>query len=367
MTSVAIDLQGVTKTFRGTPRPAVAPLDLAIDEGAITVLIGPSGCGKTTTLRMINRLIEPSDGVIAIGGTDIREQSVTELRRGIGYVIQQVGLFPHRTIAQNIAAVPRLLGWDKGRTTERVSDLAELVGLEQDLLKRYPSELSGGQQQRVGVARALAADPPVLLMDEPFGAVDPIVRGRLQDELLDLQDRVHKTIVLVTHDIDEAITLGDKVAVLNVGGILEQHAAPDDLLANPANEFVESFLGAERSLKRLSLATVADLTLSQGPVIDITASVAEAREALQAYGTEWLGLLADGEFTGWAWGSDLAEATDLGSVQVRRTVATVSPQSTLREALELILNARSEVAIVLEDDHRYLGAVTVESIRRALA
>ena len=367
MTAVAIDLRGVTKTFAGSATPAVAPLDLSIEEGAITVLIGPSGCGKTTTLRMINRLIEPTDGAITIGGTDIREQSVTELRRGIGYVIQQVGLFPHRTIAQNIGAVPRLLGWNKATTADRVHELADLVGLEPDMLDRYPSELSGGQQQRVGVARALAADPPVLLMDEPFGAVDPIVRGRLQRELLDLQERVHKTIVLVTHDIDEAITLGDQVAILNVGGVLEQHATPDDLLANPANEFVESFLGAERSLRRLTLSTVADLVLSPGPVIDITASVAEARAALETHGTEWLGLIRDGDFTGWAWGSDLVDATDLASVEVRRTVATITPQSTLREALELILNARSEVAIVLEDDHRYLGAVTVESIRRSLA
>ncbi len=367
MTAVAIDLRGVTKTFPGSIAPAVAPLDLSIEEGAITVLIGPSGCGKTTTLRMINRLIEPTDGTIAIGGTDIREQSVTELRRGIGYVIQQVGLFPHRTIAQNIGAVPRLLGWDKAKTADRVRELADLVGLERNMLDRYPSELSGGQQQRVGVARALAADPPVLLMDEPFGAVDPIVRGRLQRELLDLQERVRKTIVLVTHDIDEAITLGDKVAILNVGGVLEQHSAPDDLLANPANEFVESFLGAERSLRRLTLSTVADLELSPGPVIDITASVVEARAALAAHGTEWLGLISDGDFTGWAWASDLDDAVDLASVEVRRTVATISPQSTLREALELILNARSEVAIVLEGDHRYLGAVTVESIRRTLA
>ena len=366
MSAVAIELRGVTKTFPGSTTAAVAPLDLSIEEGALTVLIGPSGCGKTTTLRMINRLIEPSDGTIAIGGTDIREQSATELRRGIGYVIQQVGLFPHRTIAQNIGAVPRLLRWDKTRTADRVRELADLVGLEPNMLGRYPSELSGGQQQRVGVARALAADPPVLLMDEPFGAVDPIVRGRLQRELLDLQERVHKTIVLVTHDIDEATVLGDRVAVLNVGGVLEQHATPDDLLANPANEFVASFLGADRSLRRLSLRTVADLVLSPGPVIDITATVDDARAALETHGTEWLGLIADGDFTGWAWASDLNAAVDLSSVEVRRTVATVSPQSTLREALELILNARSEVAIVLEDNHRYLGSVTVESIRRAL-
>ena len=229
----AIVLTGVTKTFDGSDRAAVEPLDLGVAGGSIVILIGPSGCGKTTTLRMINRLIEPTAGTITIGGDDIRNRSVTDLRRGIGYVIQQVGLFPHRTIAQNVATVPKVLGWDRSRISARVEELVDLVGLERSLLPRYPAELSGGQQQRVGVARALAADPPVLLMDEPFGAVDPIVRARLQRELLDLQEKVRKTIVLVTHDIDEAIALGDKVAVLNVGGVLEQYDTPDALLAAP--------------------------------------------------------------------------------------------------------------------------------------
>ncbi len=368
MTSVAIELDQVTKTFPGTDRPAVAPLSLTMGAGEITVLIGPSGCGKTTTMRMVNRLIEPTAGTITIGGTDVRDQSVIELRRGIGYVIQQVGLFPHRTIAQNIAAVPTLLGWPKARTRERVRELAELVGLDETMLGRYPAELSGGQQQRVGVARALAADPPVLLMDEPFGAVDPIVRGRLQRELLDLQERVHKTIVLVTHDIDEAITLGDRVAVLNVGGILEQFATPDDLLAHPANEFVGAFLGAERSLKRLSLTTVASLDLDPGPVVRVTDTVDDARAALAAHGTRWLGLIdGSGDFTGWIQDDDLDGTTDLGQLSPRATTAVVSPDSTLRQALEVILNSRSEVAIVLEGNHRYLGAATVEAIRRELA
>ncbi len=368
MSGTAIELRGLTKTFAGSERPAVAPLDLTIGAGEITVLIGPSGCGKTTTMRMVNRLIEPTDGTIAIDGVDVRDQSVIELRRGIGYVIQQVGLFPHRTIAQNIAAVPALLGWDKTQTNERVEELVEQVGLERSMLSRYPSELSGGQQQRVGVARALAADPPVLLMDEPFGAVDPIVRGHLQHELLVLQERVHKTIVLVTHDIDEAIALGDKVAVLNVGGVLEQFAAPDDLLANPANDFVASFLGAERSLKRLSLSTVSSLTLDPGPVIPITATIADARQMLIDRGTKWLGLLdPEGDFLGWVSTEDLDGSTDLAQLHVRRTAARVGPDSTLRQALEVILNSRSELAIVLEDDHRYLGAVTVERIRQELA
>ena len=367
MTSVAIELEGVTKTFPGTDHSAVAPLDLTLGAGEITVLIGPSGCGKTTTLRMTNRLIEPTAGRISIGGADIREQSVIDLRRSIGYVIQQVGLFPHRTIAQNIGAVPALLGWGKAKTRERVTELADLVGLEESMLRRYPAELSGGQQQRVGVARALAADPPVLLMDEPFGAVDPIVRGRLQRELLDLQERVHKTIVLVTHDIDEAIALGDKVAVLNVGGVLEQFAAPDDLLAHPANEFVASFLGAERSLKRLSLSKVGSLSLGSGPVVPVTATVGEAKEVMVDQGTQWLGLLsAAGDFTGWIQAEDLDGATDLTALSPRRTEAVVGPESTLRQALEVILNSRSEVAIVLEGNYRYLGAVTVETIRKEL-
>ena len=251
------------------------------------MLIGPSGCGKTTTLRMINRLIEPTAGTISIEGVDIRSRPATELRRGIGYVIQQIGLFPHRTIAQNIATVPKMLGWDRGPHPGTGSTSSpSSSGSTPSLLGRYPAELSGGQQQRVGVARALAADPPVLLMDEPFGAVDPIVRARLQVELANLQERVRKTIVLVTHDIDEAITVGDRIAILNVGGVLEQYGQPDDLLAHPANEFVEAFLGAERSLKRLTLAKVADLDLRGGPVVAADASPAEAREVMDREAVE---------------------------------------------------------------------------------
>ena len=315
-----IELRSVTKTFDGSDVPAVAPLDLVMGAGEITVLIGPSGCGKTTTLRMINRLINPTDGVITIGGTDIRERSLTDLRRSIGYVIQQIGLFPHRTIAQNIATVPKLLGWDKARTAARVAELAELVGIEEPMLGRYPAALSGGQQQRVGVARALAADPPVLLMDEPFGAVDPIVRAHLQAELLALQSRVHKTIVLVTHDIDEAVLLGDRVAVLNVGGVLEQLAAPDELLAAPANEFVAEFVGHERSIKRLALSTVGSLELGSVP--------------------------------------------DGGAVDA---TATVHPDATLREALDVILTSRSATAVVVGDDGDVRGSVTLDTIRDGLA
>ncbi len=367
-TGAAIGLAGATKTFPGSASPAVQPLDLELPGGSISVLIGPSGCGKTTTLRMINRLIEPTDGTITIDGRDIRDQPVTELRLGIGYVIQQVGLFPHRTIAQNIATVPRLLGWDRARSTERVEELVDLVGLDRTLLKRYPAELSGGQQQRVGVARALAADPPVLLMDEPFGAVDPIVRARLQRELLDLQAKVHKTIVLVTHDIDEAIALGDRVAVLNVGGVLEQFATPDELLAEPANDFVAEFLGTERSIKRLSLATVADLDLASGPWVErATTSPAEALAAVERTSGEWLGLVEGDHFAGWVHADELAAGTSLDQLTPFPPAARVQPDSTLRQALEVILTSRSAAAVVEDADGRFSGVVELEAIRRGLA
>jgi osmoprotectant transport system ATP-binding protein len=255
----AIRLEHVTKTYPGSDAPAVDALDLSVPSGELVAMVGPSGCGKTTILKMVNRLIAPTSGRIIIDGVDAATLPEHELRRGIGYVIQQVGLFPHRTIRDNIATVPSLLGWDKQRTRARVDELCDLVGLDPSLLRRYPSALSGGQQQRVGVARALAADPPVLLMDEPYSAVDPVVRARLQDDLIDLQRRLHKTILLVTHDIDEAIKLADRVALLNVGGVLEQYGPPDELLRAPASAFVEGFLGNDRALKRLSRLTVADL------------------------------------------------------------------------------------------------------------
>ena len=248
-----IRLVDVTKVFGDPENPAVDRLSLEVAEGEFVTLVGPSGCGKTTTLKMINRIIEPTSGRIEVGGVDAMAVEPHKLRRNIGYVIQQIGLFPHRTIHQNIATVPSLLEWDTAQIEDRVRELVEVVGLEEGMLSRYPSELSGGQQQRVGVARALAADPPVLLMDEPFGAVDPIVRARLQDEFLGLHSRLGKTVVFVTHDIDEALHLGTRVAILNVGGILEQFDTPENILANPANEFVEDFIGGERGLKRLAL------------------------------------------------------------------------------------------------------------------
>jgi osmoprotectant transport system ATP-binding protein len=298
-----ITLERVTKVFGEAT--AVSELSLEIAEGEVACLVGPSGCGKTTTLRMINRLIEPTSGTITIGGRDIRSLPPHELRRGIGYVIQQVGLFAHRTVAANVATVPRLLGWERSRIEVRVSELLELVGLDPALAGRYPAELSGGQQQRVGVARALAADPPVLLMDEPFGAVDPIVRFRLQDELLRLQAQLHKTIVFVTHDIDEAIKLGDRIVVLNVGGILEQNAAPAELLARPANDFVAEFVGSERGMRRLRLIRVAEVdldpvgTLDGRPTVGADATLLDALQAMLRASADAVHVRsADGEVVG---------------------------------------------------------------------
>ncbi len=258
-----IKFRGVSKTYPGSDRPVVNDLSFEILEGEICVLVGPSGCGKTTTMRMVNRLIEPTEGEILIGGESNTRMSGTQLRRKIGYAIQQIGLFPHRTIAENIATVPSLLGWEKKRIRERVDELLELVGLDpEDYRTRYPAELSGGQQQRVGVARAMAADPPIMLMDEPFGAVDPITRERLQDEFLNIQQNIKKTIVFVTHDIDEAIKVGDKIAILKQGGVLAQYDTPENILSSPNSEFVAAFVGTDRILKRLSLVRVGEMDLA---------------------------------------------------------------------------------------------------------
>jgi osmoprotectant transport system ATP-binding protein len=251
----------VTKRYEGRDQAAVENLSLTIPAGEICVLVGPSGAGKTTAMKLVNRLIELDEGDIRIDGTSIRDQDVVELRRSIGYVIQQVGLFPHMTIAENIATVPRLLGWPKSRTKERTAELLELVGLEADYAGRYPAQLSGGQRQRVGLARALAVDPPLMLMDEPFGALDPITRDRLQLEFLRLHEEVRKTVIFVTHDIDEAIKLGDRIAILREGGHLAQYDTPDRILAHPADEFVERFVGADRGLKRLALRRLEEIEL----------------------------------------------------------------------------------------------------------
>jgi osmoprotectant transport system ATP-binding protein len=286
--SPMISMREVTKTFAGARSPAVSSLSLDVGAGETLVLVGPSGCGKTTTMKMINRLVEPSSGTILVDGTDVMSRDPVELRRRIGYVIQSIGLLPHRTVAENIATVPKLVGWDEARTSERVGGLTEMLELDRDLLRRYPNELSGGQRQRVGVARALAADPPVMLMDEPFGAVDPIVRERLQDQFLNIQSELRKTIVFVTHDVDEAIKMADRIAILNVGGVIEQLASPAEILSEPANDFVRRFVGQERALKRLSLMKVRDVALQPvpasyaGPSVGRDASLRQALDAIVA-------------------------------------------------------------------------------------
>ncbi len=272
-----LEFRHVGKRYPGSDRAAIDDLSFEVPAGEICVLVGPSGCGKTTAMRLVNRMIDLTSGEILLDGRSVTDRKPAELRREIGYVIQQIGLFPHQTIAQNIATVPKLLGWDKRRTEARVSELLELIGLDPDLAGRYPSQLSGGQRQRVGVARALAADPPLMLMDEPFGAIDPINRERLQDEFLRLQQEIRKTIVFVTHDIDEAIKMGDRIAIMREGGVLAQYATPDELLAAPADEFVATFVGADRGLKRLTLCHLGDIELTGGVVVHVGDPAEEAR------------------------------------------------------------------------------------------
>jgi osmoprotectant transport system ATP-binding protein len=302
--AASLEFREATKTYPGSDRPAVDRLTLEVPAGEICVLVGPSGCGKTTAMRMVNRMIEITEGDILVGGRSVREADENELRRHVGYVIQQIGLFPHRTIGENIATVPKLLGWDRRRITARVEELLDLIGLERELGRRYPAQLSGGQRQRVGVARALAADPPVMLMDEPFGAIDPINRERLQNEFLRLQAELRKTIVFVTHDIDEAIKMGDRIAVLQTGGILAQYAPPTELLMHPANDFVKDFVGADRALKRLSLHRVRDLALlpprdaTTGPRISQDALLRDALSELLAHEAREGAVVEDGKVVG---------------------------------------------------------------------
>ena len=359
-----IDLQDLTKVFPSTAAPAVDRLSLHIERGEIAVFVGPSGCGKTTTLKMINRLIEPTSGAIQIDGRSADSVPVHELRRGIGYVIQQIGLFPHRTIRQNMATVPGLLKWDKARIAERVDELAELVALDPDMLDRYPAELSGGQRQRVGVARALAADPPVLLMDEPFGAVDPIVRAHLQDELLGLQKRLRKTIALVTHDIDEAIKLGDRVAILSEGGHLEQYGSPSDILRDPANAFVADFLGTDRGIKRLSLIPISALDIETGPVVDRSATQTEATAVAREYGTDWIALRDQGSVDGWIRIADVP-SDGPATVDAEPFQTRLTRESTLKEALDAIVSSHTSVAAVF-DGPELVGMITAEAVSREI-
>jgi osmoprotectant transport system ATP-binding protein len=314
-----ITLTQLTKQYPGASHPAVDHITLTVPEGEVCVLIGPSGCGKTTTMRLINRMIEPTSGTIELMGRDVTHIDAVELRRGIGYVIQQIGLFPHLTIAENIATVPKLLGWDEGRIASRIDELLALVDLEPSTYRhRFPRDLSGGQKQRVGVARALAADPPVMLMDEPFGAIDPITRSRLQDEFLAILKRLKKTIVFVTHDLDEAIRMGDRIALLRDGKVV-QYDTPERILAQPANAFVEEFVGQDRALKRLSLHTVR----SRMEPIDGRALPDSAPQ--------------------------------------------LDPEMSLRDALSVLLSAKSDVATIRDGDRNLIGALRLADIHAAAA
>jgi osmoprotectant transport system ATP-binding protein len=362
-----VAFEHVTKRYGPPGSPdAVSDLSLVVPAGEICVLVGPSGCGKTTTMKMVNRLIEPTSGRITIGGEDVMSLPAVDLRRRIGYVIQQVGLFPHLTVGDNVAVVPKLLGWDRPRIAERVGELLELVGLEEAYGPRYPSELSGGERQRVGVARALAADPPVMLMDEPFGAVDPIRRERLQNELLRLQDRVRKTIIFVTHDVDEAIKMGDRIAILQRGGILAQYATPSEILAAPASEFVERFVGADRGLKRLSLGRVRDLALE--PVITVRVGQDRGDARRQADGGPDYVLLVDGESrpVGWIDRHDLEGDGPLDADAATPGAPTVQPETTLRDALSALLGSSVQLGVVVDAGDRVLGLVSVDAIGEAL-
>jgi len=357
----------VTKRYPGTGAGnpgAVEDLSLEVPAGKICVLVGPSGCGKTTSLKMVNRLIEPTSGRILVGDRDVAGSDVIELRRSIGYVIQQVGLFPHQTVGENVATVPRLLGWDADRRQARAAELLQLVGLDPArYASRYPSALSGGERQRVGVARALAADPPVLLMDEPFGAVDPIVRERLQNELLKLQERLAKTILFVTHDIDEAIKMGDLVAVMQLGGRLAQFGPPSEILANPASDFVARFVGADRGLKRLALVRVADLELRAAPTARPGDDAAEVRRRAAADPFPYVLLVdADGRPIGWLDDRRIPTSGAIAAEDAEAESPLFDRHTTLRDALSMLLEAGVQTGVVVDETGAVAGLVTIDMI-----
>jgi osmoprotectant transport system ATP-binding protein len=360
-----ITLERVSKTY-GAGNVAVGELSLEVGDGELVALVGPSGCGKTTTLRMINRLIEPTSGRILIDGENVLERDPVVMRRGIGYVIQQGGLFPHRRVFDNVAVVPRLLGWESGRVDRRVNELLELVGLPPgDYARRFPHELSGGERQRVGVARALGADPPVLLMDEPFGAVDPVTRQRLQNQFLDLQRELRKSIVFVTHDIEEAAKLGDRIAVLSKGGVLEQYDTPAEILGRPGTAFVADFVGTDRGVRRLAVVGIESGDLSRPPVVTATNSLESARQQKGDSDARTAVVLdGDGRLLGWV--SLAAENSGIVGDHIEKFAAQVPLGTTLRAALgEMLLHDVRWIPVVDESD-RYLGVLTPNRLHAAM-
>lgn len=363
----SIFLDQVTKRFPGQKAPAVDGLTLEIPAGKIVMLVGPSGCGKTTTLKMINRLIEPTTGRIVLGEEDVTDIDGDDLRRRIGYVIQAGGLFPHFTVAANIAMVPKMLGWSKDRVAARVDELLELVSLDPAQYRdRYPRELSGGQQQRIGVARALAADPPVLLMDEPFGAVDPITRLRLQDELIRIQEEVQKTIVIVTHDFDEAVKLGDWIVVFDEGARIVQYDTPERILAEPASEFVENFIGAGAGLKQLTLRRVGDVGLAEATIARPGDAAKDVLARIDAAG-HGHAVIVDERDRPMQWPSRL-QLTRLEKISSTKTenLPVIGRRATLNDALDTMLVSSAGAALVTGKRDAFLGVINIETIMDAI-
>lgn len=363
VTGASIRLDGVVKQYKGQNKPAVQTIDLEIEAGHIVAFVGPSGCGKTTTLKMINRLIEPTEGRIFIGDRDVTGEDPDKLRQSIGYVIQSGGLFPHWTVAKNVGAIPRVLGWDAKKIEQRTDYLLDLVGLDvADFRDRLPKDMSGGQQQRVGVARAFAADPPVLLMDEPFGAVDPITRVRLQDSLIAIQHELAKTIVIVTHDFEEATKLGDKVLILSEGGHIEQYATPEEILAKPASPFVEEFIGSGATLAHLTLSRVKDVEHDSVVTAKVGDSSQEVIARARAQGATWI-VVIDEHGRPRAWPSlDEVATKDRITDYVDARLPSVAPSSTLNDALDSMLAASQGGVLVTDGRGAVTGALTIATV-----
>jgi osmoprotectant transport system ATP-binding protein len=367
MAETMIRLEHLSKVFPNQDEPAVDDLSMDIYEGEIVVLVGPSGCGKTTTMKMINRLIEPSSGRIFLQGENVTKVNSDKLRRRIGYVIQQIGLFPHMTIADNIATVPKMLGWDKKRISDRTDELLETVGIDLSYRDRYPKELSGGQRQRIGVARAMAADPSVLLMDEPFGAIDPITRDRLQDEFLRLQQEIRKTIVFVTHDIDEAIKMGDRIAILKQQSKIAQYDTPEKILTDPADDFVADFIGGGASIKRLSLSTVEDIEPADWPVASLADGYEHVQEKMQSSDKRYVLLLDDqNRPSRWVSAEDIEDDDTSLEEAGRPAVAIVEANSSLYNTLDTMITSYKGSAIVVDGEGRYQGVVDFDTVLEAI-